>query len=177
MQIPVNSRMEISMNSKKKNDIKPLHEVEEGPYYKTNSPQRNSIAAGNTYGKKLVFEGQVLDTKEEPVAGAWIDFWHADGRGEYDNTGYNLRGHQYTDAEGNFHLETVMPALYGNRTPHIHVKVQANPRSKIYTTQLYLPGLESNEKDPLFEPANVMELTETEEIARARFNLVVEVVD
>ena len=165
------------MNSKKKNDIKPLHEVEEGPYYKTNSPQRNSIAAGNTYGKKLVFEGQVLDTKEEPVAGAWIDFWHADGRGEYDNTGYNLRGHQYTDAEGNFHLETVMPALYGNRTPHIHVKVQANPRSKIYTTQLYLPGLESNEKDPLFEPANVMELTETEEIARARFNLVVEVVD
>ncbi len=169
--------MEIRMDSTKKNDIELLHEVEEGPYYKADSPQRNIIAAENTYGKKLVFDGQVLDTKGEPVNGAWLDFWHADGRGKYDNTGYNLRGHQYTDSEGNFHLETVMPALYGSRTPHIHVKVQANPRSKLYTAQLYFPELESNEKDPLFEPANVVELTENEGIARAKFDMVVEVID
>ena len=68
-----------------------------------------------------------------------------------------------------------MPALYGNRTPHIHVKVQANPQSKIYTTQLYFPEMKSNESDPIFEPANVMDLAETAEGTRVRYNLVVKV--
>ena len=163
------------MNSNKKNDIELLHEVEEGPYYKTESPQRNSIAAEDTFGKNLVFEGRVLDPEGKPVVGAWVDFWHADGKGQYDNNGYNLRGHQYTDEDGKFRLETVMPALYGNRTPHIHVKVQANPQSKIYTTQLFFPEMESNERDPIFEPANVMELTETAKGMKVRYDLVVEV--
>ena len=164
-----------SVKNNKKHEIELLHEVEEGPYYKTGSPQRNSISAENTFGKKLVLEGQVLDLDGNPVSGAWVDFWHADGKGKYDNTGYNLRGHQYTDIDGKFHLETIMPALYGNRTPHIHVKVQANPRSKIYTSQLYFPQMNSNERDPIFEPANVMELTETAGITKARYDLVVEV--
>ena len=59
------------MNSNKKNDIELLHEVEEGPYYKTESPQRNSIAAEDTFGKNLVFEGRVLDPEGKPIAGAW----------------------------------------------------------------------------------------------------------
>ena len=163
------------MDSNKKNSINLLHEVEEGPYYKTDSPQRNSIAGTDTYGKKLIFEGHVLDPEGKPVPGAWVDFWHADGKGQYDNTGYNLRGHQYTDEEGVFYLDTVIPALYGNRTPHIHVKVQANPQSKMFTTQLYFPEMESNERDPIFEPANVIELTETTGGTKARFDLVVEV--
>lgn len=165
------------MDSEKRHEIEPLHEVEEGPYYKADSPHRNSIAAGNTLGKKLILEGRVLDQEGNPYPEAWVDFWHADGKGEYDNTGYNLRGHQYTDESGSFYLETVMPALYGNRTPHIHVKVQANPRSRLYTTQLFFPGMESNERDPIFEPANLMELTETPECFNARFDLVVEVTD
>jgi len=165
------------MDSNKEHEIELLHEVEEGPYYKADSPHRNSIAAENTHGKKLVLEGRVLNPEGKPFPEAWVDFWHADGKGEYDNTGYNLRGHQYTDESGRFYLETVMPALYGNRTPHIHVKVQANPRSKIYTTQLYFPGMESNERDPIFEPANVMELTETSGGIKARFDLVVAVTD
>lgn len=167
--------MVTNMDRNKKNNVDLLHEVEEGPYYKSGSPQRNNIAAENTYGKKLVFEGHVLDPNGNPVSGAWVDFWHADGKGQYDNTGYNLRGHQYTEKDGKFHLETVMPALYGNRTPHLHVKVRANPRSKVYTTQLYFPEMDSNNRDPIFEPANVMELTKTEEALKVRFDLVVEV--
>ncbi len=157
------------------NNLELLHEIEEGPYYKKNSPQRNNIAAEGTFGKKLVLEGRVLDATGKPVSNAWVDFWHADGRGKYDNTGYNLRGYQYTNETGSFYLKTVTPALYGNRTPHIHVKVQANPHSRIFTTQLYFPELESNEKDPIFDPKNIMELTETKEGNMARFDLVVEV--
>ncbi len=163
------------MDNKPQNEKGQLHEVEEGPYYKGNSPERNNIVEENTYGDKLVLEGHVLDTNGNPVSGAWVDFWHADGRGEYDNTGYNLRGHQYTDDTGYFHLKTVMPALYGIRTLHIHVKVRANSRSRVYTTQLFFVGVETNEKDPIFEPANVMEVSETPEGKRARFDMVIEV--
>jgi hypothetical protein len=35
--------------------------------------------------------------------------------------------------------------------------------------------MESNEKDPLFEPANVVEVTEIEGVAKARYDLVVDV--
>ena len=149
--------------------------TQEGPFYKCGSPERNYTVGPDTPGTYLVLEGSVFDRDCRPVAGAWIDFWHADGNGQYDNEGYNLRGHQHTDDKGRFCLETVIPALYGNRTPHIHVKVQANPQSKIYTTQLYFPGIESNEKDPLFEPANVIDVTETAGVAEAKFDLVVEV--
>ena len=34
-------------------------------------------------------------------------------------------GHQFTDADGRYRLETVVPGLYPGRTRHIHVKVQA----------------------------------------------------
>jgi len=44
-------------------------------------------------GTRLVVEGVVLSTACTPIPGALIDFWQADDRGEYDNSGYRLRGH------------------------------------------------------------------------------------
>jgi protocatechuate 3,4-dioxygenase beta subunit len=164
------------MMDKKIDTEKYLHEVEEGPYYKKNSPERSSIAGEGTKGDKLIVEGRVTDISGNPVPGAWLDFWHADGTGIYDNDGYNLRGHQYAGENGNFRLETVKPALYGTRAPHIHLKVQANPRSRLYTTQLFFPEPEVNAKDPIFEPANVMELTETPEGLKARFDIIIQTV-
>jgi len=151
-----------------------VKEVEEGPYYKDKSPQRNSLAEESTPGDKLILEGRVLDTSGNPVAGAWLDFWHADGTGAYDNADYNLRGHQYADRKGYFQIKTVKPALYGRRAPHIHVKIQANPQSKIYTTQLFFPDHEANAKDPIFEPANVMEVTEGPDGITARFDIIID---
>ena len=31
-------------------------------------------------------------------AGALLDFWQADAKGHYDNSGFRLRGHQFADA-------------------------------------------------------------------------------
>lgn len=156
-----------------KDDFKHLQEVEEGPYYKEESPARNSIAEDGTIGNKLVFEGRVLDKDGIPLPGALLDFWHADGHGIYDNTGFNLRGHQHTDKNGCFRLETVEPALYGSRTPHIHLKVQATAKSRIYTTQLYFPDKPSNEKDPLFVPSNTVSVTESPDGKKAYFDIVI----
>jgi protocatechuate 3,4-dioxygenase beta subunit len=86
---------------------------------------------------------------------AWLDFWQADDRGQYDTAGYRLRGHQFTDAAGAFSLETTLPGLYPGRTRHIHVKVRA-PNGPTLTTQLYFPGEPRNQGDGLFNPGLVV---------------------
>ena len=86
---------------------------------------------------------------------ALVDFWQADDRGQYDNTGYRLRGHQFTDDTGHYRLETIVPGLYSGRTRHIHVKVQA-PNQPVLTTQLYFHGEPANQRDFIFNPDLVM---------------------
>jgi protocatechuate 3,4-dioxygenase beta subunit len=99
----------------------------------------------------------VLGTDCKPLAGALLDFWHADQHGEYDNAGFGFRGHQFTDAEGRYRLETIVPGEYPGRTRHIHAKVQASGGS-VLTTQLYFPNEPANARDGLFEPKLVMKV-------------------
>ena len=130
----------------------------EGPYFIPDSPQRTSLVEAGTAGTALVLTGRVLSTDCEPLPGALLDFWQADGDGEYDLEGYGLRGNQLTDAQGRFRLETVRPGPYPGRTPHIHVKAQ--PRGgQVLTTQLYFPGESGNEADGIFDPALLVELS------------------
>jgi protocatechuate 3,4-dioxygenase beta subunit len=154
--------------------LDPTPAVEEGPYYKPGSPERRNITSSDTPGKKLVIEGRVLDTQGRPVPHAWLDFWHADGNGHYDNDGYNLRGHQYADNEGRYHLETVRPYQYLFRAPHVHAKVRAGEGSPVLTTQLFFPGEERNATDPIFEKCTLMDVTETAEGQKATLDFVVE---
>jgi len=137
---------------------------QEGPYYKADTPERNSLLEGGMQGDKLIIIGYVLDTNCLPIAGASVDFWQADADGEYDNEGYTLRGHQFTDEQGRYYLETIMPGIYSSRPiRHIHVKVQA-PNGKSLTTQLYFPE----------QPVNGLTLDLTKEADQylAKFNFV-----
>jgi protocatechuate 3,4-dioxygenase beta subunit len=146
----------------------------EGPYFKTNSPERTSlIGDSNIQGTLLTITGQVLSPTGQPVANAMLDFWQADASGAYDNSGYNLRGHQYTDANGYYTLTTVVPGLYPGRTRHIHVKVQA-PNSSVLTTQLYFPGEARNSTDGIFDPSLVLDTqANADGTQSATFNFVV----
>jgi protocatechuate 3,4-dioxygenase beta subunit len=130
-------------------DDEPTPAQTEGPYFTPNSPLRKSIVPAGAAGTRLTLTGRVLSTAARPVARALVDFWQADARGAYDNSGYRFRGHQFTDAKGRFALTTVVPGLYPGRTKHIHVKVQAPGRS-ILTTQLYFPGVARNRTDGIF---------------------------
>lgn len=149
--------------------------VEEGPYYKRDSPERTAIAAPDTPGRKLIVEGRVLDRQGRPIARAWLDFWHANGNGVYDNAGYNLRGHQYTDKNGCYHLETVRPKGYLFRAPHIHAKVRANDNSPVLTTQLFFPGEKKNGTDSIFEKSTVMDVQDRPDGQKATFDFVVNI--
>ena len=85
-------------------------------------------------GQRLVVAGTVLTADCRRVRRALLDFWQADDAGQYDNQGYRLRGHQFSDDQGGWRLETVVPGLYTGRTRHIHIKVQA-PDGPVLTTQ------------------------------------------
>ncbi len=114
-------------------------ENQEGPYYKADSPEQTSLFEENMPGKRLVLAGYVLNADCFPIPHAWLDFWQANADGEYDNAGYTLRGHQFTDNKGRYYLETIMPGFYPERPiEHIHVKVQI-PGGETFTTQLYFP--------------------------------------
>lgn len=127
----------------------------EGPFFKPSSPLRTSLADGRP--ATLVVTGQVLGADCKPVANALLDFWHTDEAGAYDNRGFRYRGHQFADSQGRYRLETILPAEYPGRTPHIHVKVQP-PGGRILTTQLYLPNHPRNARDGLYRPELVMQM-------------------
>jgi protocatechuate 3,4-dioxygenase beta subunit len=122
-------------------------------------------------GSRIVVTGLVLTTACAPVAGALVDFWQADDAGRYDNSGYRLRGHQTTDGDGRYRLETIVPGRYPGRTRHIHVNVQAAGRP-LLTTQLYFPGEADNERDGIFRPELLVRMRETADGRVATFDFV-----
>lgn len=155
-------------------DDDPTPAQTEGPYYTPNTPERASLREAGMTGTTLVIIGQVLTTGCRPVARALIDFWQADDKGVYDNTGYRLRGHQFTDDEGRYTLETVVPGLYPGRTRHIHVKVQA-PNRPVLTTQLYFPGESRNRADGIFHEDLLMVVGNGADGKSAAFNFVLDI--
>ena len=147
-------------------------ELTEGPYFTANSPERASLLEDGMAGTKLIVTGYVYDTNCQPVANTLLDFWQADANGVYDNSGYTLRGHQFTDANGFYTLTTVVPGLYPGRTEHIHFKVQA-PNGKVITSQLFFPGVAQNDSDGIFDASLVLPIQETSAGIQAQFNFVV----
>ncbi|MBI4240617.1 MAG: intradiol ring-cleavage dioxygenase [Candidatus Rokubacteria bacterium] len=150
-------------------DAEPTPRQTAGPFFKPDSPGRTSLLEPGIRGTKIVLTGLVLSTDCKPVARALVDFWHADDRGDYDNAGYKLRGHQLTDDHGRYRLETIVPGLYPGRTRHFHVRVQA-PSRPVLTTQLYFPGEPQNQRDFIFNQELVMKLQDAADGKVATFD-------
>ncbi|MCX4388362.1 dioxygenase [Micromonospora peucetia] len=146
----------------------------EGPYFKPNSPRRASLVEAGTVGTRLTVAGHVFGLDCRPIPNVLLDFWQADANGGYDNTGYRMRGHQFTDASGAYRLSTIVPGLYPGRTRHIHVKAQA-PNRPVLTTQLYFPGEPRNNTDPIFDPELLMTVRTVSGGREATFDFVLNV--
>ncbi len=124
----------------------------EGPFYTPNTPERTSLIEAGMGGTPLVVTGKVLNENCQPIAGAMLDFWQTDDMGEYDNVGFRMRGHQFSDENGNYRLETILPSRYPGRTPHLHVKVFAADGREVLTSQIYFPGVSDQIADNIFRP-------------------------
>ena len=150
-------------------------EQTEGPYFTPRSPRRRVLRTRGMRGTPLLLTGRVLTIRCRPIPNALLDFWQADANGVYDNRGYRLRGHQRTDAQGRYRLETVVPGLYPGRTRHLHVKAQA-PRRPVLTTQLYFRGERANAADGIFDPELLVRgLRKADGRWTARFDFVLDV--
>lgn len=110
----------------------------EGPYFLAGSPQKASLVEPGMEGRRLTIRGYVLTVDCKWIPGTRLEFWQADANGEYDLQGYRLRGHVFTDENGRYQIETILPARYAGRPTHIHVMVLA-PGQPGLTTQLYFP--------------------------------------
>ena len=130
-----------------------------GPYFKPDSPERSDLRSGVS-GTRLLLSGTVVTTACQPVARALVDLWQADADGEYDNSGFRLRGHVFTDDQGRYQFDTVVPGLYPGRTRHLHVKAQA-PNGRVLTTQLYFPGEPQNARDGIYREECVITMSDT----------------
>ncbi|SAL02308.1 protocatechuate 3,4-dioxygenase subunit beta [Caballeronia pedi] len=155
-------------------DHEPTRRQTPGPFFLPDSPQRTSLLEPGIGGTKIVLSGRVWSSRCKVVPGALLDFWHADDRGEYDVDGFRLRGHQFSDSEGRYRLETIVPGVYPGRTRHFHVTLRA-PRGSALTTQLYFPGEQGNARDSLFDRRLLMTIDGSGERKSARFDFVLDV--
>jgi protocatechuate 3,4-dioxygenase beta subunit len=145
----------------------------EGPFFKPRSPERADLIEPGMKGRPIELTGFVLDPSCKPMAHALLDLWQADDAGDYDNTGFRLRGHQFTDAQGHYRFRTIVPAVYPGRTRHFHLKVQPTG-GRLLTTQLYFPDEPANRRDGLFRKELLMRLAQAGQAVDARFDFVLD---
>jgi protocatechuate 3,4-dioxygenase beta subunit len=138
----------------------------EGPYFLAGSPEKASLLEPGMEGTPLTISGFVLTVDCKWIPGTKLEFWQADANGEYDLQGYRLRGHVFTDENGRYQIETILPAPYETRPRHIHVMVLP-PGEPGLTTQLYFPG------DSPY-PELTVALSEEAQGATAEFNFVLD---
>jgi protocatechuate 3,4-dioxygenase beta subunit len=117
-----------------------------GPFYVKGAPTQADLCASGTGGaQKLTVSGRVLGAPEcAPLAGALVEVWQADARGDYtqvatgkkDDPGCLLRATLATDAGGGYRFQTIVPGEYPGRPRHIHYRVSAKGHAPL-VTQLY----------------------------------------
>jgi protocatechuate 3,4-dioxygenase beta subunit len=130
-----------------------------GPFYRADAP-RLALGADlcrNGVGTPLFVTGRVTGAGGQPLPGAEVEVWHANGDGRYENQDpdnqpeHNLRGRLTADAQGRFHFRTIRPAGYAlpddgpvgqlarrlglslDRPAHIHFAVTAPGHRRLVT--------------------------------------------
>jgi protocatechuate 3,4-dioxygenase beta subunit len=110
-------------------------------------------ASGTAEGVPMTLEMEIKDLANggAPFVGVAVYVWHCDREGRYSlySEGVTeenyLRGVQITDADGKVSFDSIFPACYSGRWPHVHFEVFpdqasiADDLTIIATSQLALP--------------------------------------
>lgn len=92
-----------------------------GPFYLENAKEipNNSIMPmrDDEEGDVFFFSGTVTDVEGNPLANTKVDIWQADANGDYSGfkdgiPAENLRAVLFTDEDGKFEVQTVVPGDY-----------------------------------------------------------------
>ena len=95
------------------------------PLFPQSSPERTDLRGDVPTPDgwpELRIAGQVTDLDGQPIPGLKLDFFHADVQGMFDTPETStLRGHQFTDGNGNYELWTSTPGQFETlRTRLLH---------------------------------------------------------
>jgi protocatechuate 3,4-dioxygenase beta subunit len=140
-----------------------------GPFYPfMHKPSESGdlTGGGQAKGAMVYLSGRVLAVSGEPVAGARVEIWQANGLGRYDHPNDDselpLDEHFHgfavamTDADGCYQFKTIRPAAYQAapgrwRPAHIHFCVTSKVERLV--TQMYFRGEQYNDTDPWLNSA------------------------
>ncbi|WP_085524510.1 dioxygenase family protein [Tuberibacillus sp. Marseille-P3662] len=148
-----------------------------GPYFVEGSPLVESEPGQplvlpkrpDEPGEVLYFKGNVSNIDGQPLANTHVEMWHNDNSAKYSNfdsdaPDFNLRGHFYTDENGDFEVKTIVPIPYSiptdgptgefleymdqhsMRPAHLHIMFQAEGHETLIT-QVFFEGDEWLETD------------------------------
>lgn len=148
-----------------------------GPYFVEGTPKLERKDEGyveltqreDEPGEPLYFKGKVTNVDGEALSNIKVEVWQDDASGKYSNfdsdaPDYNLRGHFYTDENGEFELKTVTPIPYSipvdgptgeflgyteqhsMRPAHLHIMFIAEGHETLIT-QVFFEGDEYLETD------------------------------
>lgn len=130
-----------------------------GPFYRADAPrvENGGTLCRDGVGTPISVRGTVCDLSGQPVAGASVEVWHANGNGRYENQDpdnqpeHNLRGCLMTGADGGFAFRSIRPGGYAlptdgpvgqlalrlglslDRPAHIHFAVTASGFRRLVT--------------------------------------------
>ena len=140
-------------------DCRPTESDILGPFYRFGAPFRSRLVDASEPGDRLIVSGTVLSADcRTAVPGALVEIWQANHTGIYDTslpgnftevTTFHLRGMLYTNEQGRYEIETIMPGRYPippnlpgfekyagvTRPAHIHFRVMESLHIPL-TTQL-----------------------------------------
>ena len=135
-----------------------------GPYFVEGAPIRTVIAHSDEPGQRLFVSGRILQNDcETPISGAMLELWHANDAGCYSinlecNTGnpgndeFNLRGKMFSNENGQYAFETILPGYYASRPMHIHIKI-TTPDGEVLVSQIYFDSDPLCDTDPWCQDA------------------------
>lgn len=96
-----------------------------GPFYRPDAPYRQRVGTG------YLLVGTVKDARDcGPIAGARIELWMTGPDGHY---GEDWRASLLSAEQGTYYFVSNAPTDYGNRRPHIHIRVTAKGFAPLVT--------------------------------------------
>lgn len=96
---------------------KPTPEDEMGPFYQPDTTRRNRVGSG------YLLQGTVKSAIDcNAIPGAKVELWMTGPEGQYGDA---WRATLYSADYGTYYFESHPPTDFGNRRPHIHIRVTA----------------------------------------------------
>ena len=134
--------------SKSGRDCETTQEDMLGPYWSQDHPERSLLASLDEPGTRIQITGLVTANDcSTPIPNASVDVWHANDQGCYtifqncttgntNNDNHNLRGIMFTNENGMYSFESILPGYYPGRPRHFHYKI-TTPSGVELVTQCY----------------------------------------